>query len=241
MKTTPLIRKLEQFQKLSGEDKQALEAAAGEAVDIAPKQDMISQGDRPEHVHLLLEGWACRYKIMRNGDRQIMAYLIPGDLCDVHVTLLDRMDHSIGSLSACKILTFPRQRLADVMQQNEGLLRALWWSTLVDEAILREWLVNMASRPSEKRLGHLICEMIHRARAVGLTEDDSFEMPLTQEELADTMGMTPVHMNRCFQMLRGEDLITTQGKRVIIVSLKRLMEFSEFDPIYLHQVTSSSA
>jgi len=236
MNLVPLILKLEQFQELSAEDKHALEAAAGETVTYGPKQDVIHQGDRPDHVHLLLEGWACRYKIMRNGDRQIMAYLIPGDLCDVHVTLLDRMDHSFGALSACRILTFPRQSLADLMQVNGRLLRALWWSTLVDEAILREWLVNVASRPSEKRLGHLICEMIHRAKAVGLTDDHSFELPVTQEELADTMGMTPVHMNRCFQTLRGQGLITTDGRRIIIDDLERLMAFSEFDPMYLHQI-----
>jgi CRP-like cAMP-binding protein len=112
---------------------------------------------------------------------------------------------------------------------------ALWWSTLVDEAVLREWLVNIAGRQSEQRLGHLICEMLLRSKAVGLTDGDNFEMPLTQEELADSMGMTPVHMNRCFQALRGHGLITTNGKRIVIDDLRKLVAFSEFDPIYLHQ------
>jgi CRP-like cAMP-binding protein len=241
MRISPLIRKLEQFTSLTENDRRSLEGAAGEQVDYAPKQDVICQGDRPDHVHLLLEGWACRYKILHNGNRQIMAYLIPGDLCDVHVTLLDAMDHSIGALSACKILMFPKADLADLMLENPQILRALWWSTLVDEAILREWLVNVGGRPSEKRLGHLICEMIHRARAVGLTVDDTFEMPLTQEELADTMGMSAVHMNRCFHTLRTEGLIFTDARRIFIHDLERLMAFSGFDPSYLHQVRGVTA
>lgn len=236
MKTALLVRKLEQFRKLSENDKAALEAAGGKVVDYRPREDIIVQGDSPDEVHLLMDGWACRYKIMPDGARQIMAFLIPGDLCDVQVTLLDRMDHSIGALSACKVLFLPRQQLSDLMHDHEHLSRALWWSTLVDEAVLREWLVNLGGRAADQRLAHLICEMLFRSRAVGLANENNYEMPLTQEELADTMGMTPVHMNRCFQTLRGEGLINTQGKRIFIDDLDKLMAFSEFDPIYLHQV-----
>jgi CRP-like cAMP-binding protein len=235
MRTQPLISKLEHFIALSDFEKQALEDATSEVKDFAAKQDIISQGDTPDDVHLLLEGWAGRYKILPEGERQIMAYLIPGDLCDVHVTLFDRMDHSIGALSACKVLCMPRQRITDLMRQHENISRALWWSTLVDEAILREWLVNIGRRKSDQRLGHLICEMLLRAKAVGLTDDDKFEMPLSQEELADTMGMTPQHMNRCFQTLRAEGFITSKGKYIIINELRKLISFSGFDPLYLHQ------
>jgi CRP-like cAMP-binding protein len=235
MKTLPLTCKLEHFIALSDVEKQAIEDATSEVKDFAPKQDIISQGDSPEDVHLLLEGWAGRYKILAEGERQIMAYLIPGDLCDVHVTLLDRMDHSIAALSACKVLCIPRQRMTDLMRQHENISKALWWSTLVDEAVLREWLVNIGRRRADMRLGHLICEMLLRAKAVGLTHDDNFEMPLSQEELADTMGMTPQHMNKCFQILRGEGLITSKGKYIFIDDLEKLMSFSGFDPLYLHQ------
>jgi CRP-like cAMP-binding protein len=235
MRTRSLISKLEQFTELSAVEKQALEDSTGDIREFAAKEDIIEQGDSPDDLHLLVEGWASRYKILADGTRQIMAYLIPGDLCDVHVTLLERMDHSIGALSPCKVLFIPRHRLANLMRKHENVSRALWWSTLVDEAILREWLVNIGRRRADKRLGHLICEMLLRARAVGLTDDGTFEMPLTQEELADTMGMTPQHMNRCFQMLRAERLISTRGKLVTIHELEKLVSFSDFDPLYLHQ------
>src|SRR5215207_4764045 len=130
-----------------------------------------------------------------------MAYLIPGDLCDIHVTLLDQMDHSIGALSRCKVAYIPRERMATLMTEHRRLSRALWWSVLVDEATLREWLVTMGQRPADKRIAHFLCEMLLRSRAVGLTEDDSFELPLTQEELDDSMGLTTVHINACSKSL----------------------------------------
>ena len=164
-----------------------------------------------------------------------MAFLIPGDLCDVHVALLKQMDHSIGALSACKVAFIPARAISDIIEEHRGLANALWWATLVDEAISREWLVNIGRREAEHRVAHLICEMMLRSRAVGLTDDDSFDLPLTQEELADTVGTSHVHMNRTLQKLRGDGWITTNGKNVLVNDLPALMEFSGFDPTYLHQ------
>jgi CRP-like cAMP-binding protein len=231
----PLIRKLEQFAGLSDEDKRLVDDAARDVRRLEARQDIIREGERPGEVHLLLEGWAARYKVLPGGERAIMAYLIPGDLCDIHIALLDRMDHSIGTLSPARVAYIPRERIEALMGRGDDLARALTWSMLVDEAILREWLVTLGHRPADKRVAHLICEMMLRSKAVGLTDDDSFDLPLTQEELADTMGITPVHMNRTLQALRRSDLITTRGKRVIVRDAGRLMAFADFNPNYLHQ------
>ena len=231
----PLIKKLEQFTKLSDEDKRLLADAAHEVKEFGPRQDIIQEGDRPDSVHLILEGWAGRYKVLPNGDRPIIAYLIPGDLCDIHIALLNHMDHSIGTLSRCKVSFIAREKMKRLLEENGRLCRALWWATLVDEAILREWLVNMAHRSADQRLAHLICEMLLRSKAVGLTDDDSFDLPLTQEELGDTMGLSTVHVNRMFKELRGQGLITSKGKRINVNDVDRLFEFAEYDPNYLHQ------
>jgi CRP-like cAMP-binding protein len=231
----PLIRKLEQFAGLSDEDRRLVDDAARDVRRLEARQDIIREGERPDEVHLLLEGWAARYKVLPGGERAIMAYLIPGDLCDIHIALLDRMDHSIGTLSPAEVAYIPRERIEALMGRGDDLARALTWSMLVDEAILREWLVTLGHRPADKRVAHLICEMMLRSKAVGLTDDDSFDLPLTQEELADTMGITPVHMNRTLQALRRADLITTRGKRVIVQDAGRLMAFADFNPNYLHQ------
>jgi CRP-like cAMP-binding protein len=212
-----------------------LDQAVREVRDFGRGKDIIREGDRPDDVHLLLEGWAGRYKVLPNGERPIMAYLIPGDLCDVHVAVLNHMDHSIGALSPCKVAFISRETISQMLSESQRLSRALWWATLVDEAILREWLVTVGHRPADKRLAHLICEMLLRSKAVGLADDNSFELPLTQEELGDTMGLSTVHINRMMQELRGDGLIATKGKRVTINDLNRLMAFSEFNPNYLHQ------
>jgi CRP-like cAMP-binding protein len=230
-----LIRKLECFARLPDEAKRALEGLVREVRDFGARQDIIVEGDKPDDVHLMLEGWAARYKMLPNGDHPIMAYLIPGDLCDVQVSLLQQMDHSIGTLSPCKVAFIPREEIARLMDEHESLSRALWWATLVDEAILREWLVTVGHRSADKRLAHFICEMLLRCKAVGLTDDDSFSLPLTQEEIGQTMGLSTVHVNRMLQELRAQGLIVSSGKRVTVNDLDRLMAFAEFNPNYLHQ------
>jgi CRP-like cAMP-binding protein len=212
-----------------------LNSAIREVKDFGRRADLIREGERPDNVHLLLEGWAGRYKVLPNGEEPIMAYLIPGDLCDMHVAVLNQMDHSIGALSDCKVAFISRESISKMLNESQRLSRALWWATLVDEAILREWLVNLGHRSADKRVAHLICEMLLRSKAVGLTNDDSFELPLTQEELGDTMGLSTVHINRMMMELRGQGLITTKGKRVVVHDLDRMMQFSEFNPNYLHQ------
>jgi CRP-like cAMP-binding protein len=235
MRRNPYIRKLEQFRELSEADKQLLEDAVVQIVDVGSREDIVVQGSKPEHVHLLIEGWAARYKIVGDGDRNIMAYLIPGDLCDVHIALLDWMDHSIAALTACKVGLIPLASMERVLSESRSLSRALTRSMLVDEAILREWLVSFGARSAEMRTAHFLCEMLLRFKAIGRADGDSFDMPLTQLELGDTMGLSTVHMNRTLKKLRSKGFIEVQDKRVTICDTEALMEFCNFDPLYLHQ------
>ena len=232
---SPLVRKLENFTKLSDEQSRDIESAVTEVRDYGPREDIISHGDKPNHVHLMIDGWAGRYKLLPEGDRQIMAFLIPGDLCDVQVALLPAMDHAIAALSPCKVGFIPLPTISALMGRGDALSRALWWSTLMDEATLREWLVTLGRRPADKRVAHLICEMSLRCRAVGLSTDDSFEMPLNQEQLADTMGLSSVHVSRTLQELRNTGLISIERRHIVLKDLKGLMKFADFDPLYLHQ------
>ena len=152
----------------------------------------------------ILDGFACRYKLTSEGKRHIMAYLISGDFCDLHVFILKAMDHNIGALSPCRVVNIPRNRILE-MTTRPALARALWWATLVDEAVLREWLVNMGQREAPERIAHLLCELLLRLRAIGLAASDAYELPITQEALGDTMGLSAVHVNRSLQKLRSEN------------------------------------
>jgi CRP-like cAMP-binding protein len=232
--TNPLIRKLETFVALSGEEKQALDAFCADTVVRKAGEDLIREGERPEKVHLLLEGWAFRYKLLPDGGRQIMAYLIPGDLCDIHIFILKEMDHSIGLLSDATIGLIPEKTMVELLDTYPRLSRALFWATLVDEATLREWLANTLRREPYERVAHLLAEMWLRMKAVGLVQGGSFDLPLTQTELGDTIGLNSVTVNRVLQRLRAEDLITLKGERLAILDAERLLAVSNFNPNYLH-------
>lgn len=219
---------------LPREDREWLQSLTGRVEDLTSDQDLIREGDNPETVHLILEGFAARYKMTIDGKRQIFAYLIPGDFCDLHVALLKRMDHSIGTLSPCRVATLLPSTIIEITERRPALARALWMTSLVDEATLREWLLNLGQRPARERIAHLFCEMHVRMRAVGLTTDGSFEFPLTQEELGDTTGLSIVHVNRSLKELREAGLVTMRNDRLIIPDVERLKTFAGFDPAYLH-------
>jgi len=230
----PLIRKLENFTKLSHDDQQALEKATGQVRVYRPREDIISEGERPEAVKLLIQGWGCRYKHLQDGRRQIMAYFVPGDMCDINVFILRQMDHSIATLSPATVATIPRDTMLDLMTRHPRIAHALWWSTLVDEATLREWVVNVGQRSAYERAAHLLCELFVRLRAVGLTNGNSCELPVTQSDLGDTLGLTIVHTNRMLQDLRRDGLIELKGKYLTILNLSALQEVALFNPNYLH-------
>jgi CRP-like cAMP-binding protein len=230
----PLIQKLEHGAQLSDDDRQVLEQVVHDVRDVGARQDIIEEGDKPNHVHAIIEGFACRYKLLSRGERQIMAWLVPGDICDLHIAILGDMDHAIGTLAPCKIAYIGRDTIEELTTRHPAINRALWWATLVDEGTLREWLVSMGRRAADKQMAHLFCELFTRLQTVGLTNGNGFDFPLTQEELADTLGVSNVHVNRMLQELRDYGLITLKGRTLTIPDFERLSEFADFDPNYLH-------
>lgn len=230
----PLVAKLSSFEDLSSDDARFIYEISSNIHFAKAGTDLIKEGDRPEVVYLLVDGWACRYKVLSDGRRQIMAYLLPGDLCDSHGFILKEMDHSIGLLSDAKIARISREKVLAAFSERPALARALWWSTLVDLATLREWIVNIGQRDAYHRIAHMFVEVWIRLRTVGLTDGGSLEMPLTQAEVGDTMGLTPVHVNRVMQRLRADGLVTLRSGRLVIPDIKRLMDVTHFEANYLH-------
>ena len=227
------IRKLENFHPLSREEKELLDRFSRPLREIPAKSDIIRQGATPECVFVIVSGFACRYKLIEGGKRQIMAYMLPGDTGDFNVFILKRMDHGIATLSRCQVLELSREAVLE-MTERPAIARALWWANLVDEATLREWIVNIGQRPAEKRLAHLLCEILVRLEAVGLVKDNTCPLPLTQTDLADTLGMTVVHTNRMLTSLRDRGLIDMDARNLVVKDAGRLKTFSGFDPNYLH-------
>lgn len=231
---SPLIQKLDHSGFLRDEDRSILRDIASASRRVAARSDLIQEDDRPENVYLILEGFACRYKLMPSGRRQIMAILLPGDFCDLHVAILGRMDHSISTLSPCTVVDIPRTTIEDLTERHARITRAFWWATLTDEGILREWLANMGQREAPRQMAHLFCELLMRLQTVDLAGPNGYDLPVTQVDLADILGLTSVHVNRVLQELRAAGLIALARGRLEIPDVAALKSFCDFNPNYLH-------
>jgi len=234
MTINALISKLGRYEHLSDADRASLQEISEQAETVNRSQQLIREGNDPRGLFLLLEGWAIRYKALPNGKRQIVAILLPGDLCDCRVFILDRMDHGITMLTAGKVVRIPKDAMLDVIDKNPAIARALWWTTLVDEAVLQEWVVNVGGRDGYARVAHLICELHVRMGDVGLLKDGVMSLPLTQTDMGEALGLTPVHVNRMLRKLRLDGLITFKSFRLDILDLDGLVEAAGFRPGYLH-------
>lgn len=229
-----LIRKLEHFTQFTDQERQVLSGLSDLPVVVAPRQDIIQEGDNPTGVNLIVAGYAFRYKALSDGRRQILGYFVPGDICDLRVFVLKRMDHSIAALTQVAVRLIPEKRILDITETYPRIMRALWWATLVEESVTREWLLSMGQRNAVERVAHLFCEIFYRASAVGATEGLTVPLPLRQTDLAEMTGLSVVHVNRVLQDLRKRGLIAFDGQILTIVDLDQLEAFALFDPLYLH-------
>src|SRR5215212_268584 len=233
---TLMIRKLDSIFPLSEEERQALQDLPVQITVINADQDIVRIGDRPSQCCLLLEGYTCVYKLTSEGKRQIMALHVPGDIPDLQSLHLKVLDNSIATICPCTIGFIQHEDLRRVCERHPRVTAALWRETLVDASVFREWLLNIGRRESYTRMAHLLCEFLVRLKAVGLAEEDTFDLPITQVELADAIGTSTVHVNRVLQALRAEGLIETKSTQVTIPDWERLKEVGDFDPLYLHLV-----
>ncbi len=229
-----LTRKLERFATLSRKDRILLDDVVTSSRTVDSRRDLVHEGEPTDVVSLVVDGMACRYKVLADGRRrQIVAYLVPGDLCDLNVSLLSAMDHSVATVSRCTVVDIPRRRIVE-MTARPGLERAFKLVTLVDEGTLREWLFNMGRRPVDERVSHLFCELFARMRAVGFVDGNRCAFPLVQEDIADTMGLSTVHVNRCLKRLRGMGLASMGKGFLTMIDEPGIVEFCRFNPNYLH-------
>jgi CRP-like cAMP-binding protein len=229
------IQKLSGHGSLSQSEIDALAAVTKNARSVPTRNDLIREGDRPGPIFVILEGWACRYKVLPNGSRQILAFLMPGDFCDLHVGLLAEMDHSIQTITPAKVVTIGRAELDELMDRHRGIAKAMYLAQLIDEGTMRAWITSMGRRTSLERVAHLVCELYLRARNIGLAADPELSLPLSQVMMADALGMTPVHINRVLKELRVAGAMTLQRGSLIISDPEKLVRIAGFDENYLHR------
>ena len=230
----PLVTKLSHFVPFGDKGVRVLDALCVKEERFEAGTDIVCQGDVPRSAFVLTHGMAFRYRLMPDGKRQILTFLIPGDVFDLHAFLLEAMDHSIGTLVPTRLAPISRATVFDLFDRHPQIGAALWCSALQEEAINRERIVALGRRSARGRVAYLLCELVWRQRAVGLAEDHAIRLPLTQVELADTLGLTAVHINRIVQGFRRDNLITMAQGRLTLLDVERLQKIAGLNQDYLH-------
>ena len=229
-----LIKTLTLRDDLSAEDAAHVRNIPFRTVSYGKGAEIIAQDTEVSESCLVLSGWAGRAVYIENGKRQITALHIAGDFVDLHGFTLKYMDHSVISLTPVTVAFARHDDLKKLTHVSPHITRLFWMLTTIDGAVHRMTIASLGRRPALERLAHLICELDCRLTAVGLARDHAFELPLIQEELADILGLSGVHMNRTIQDLRKVGLVNWQGSKIIVPDAGKLADFSGFDARYLN-------
>jgi CRP-like cAMP-binding protein len=229
----PFLRKLESLAVLDAEDVRIARALVGPTRTVEARADIVEEGRPPGACTILIEGLACRYKALDDGRRQILSLHVPGDVLDLHGVLLGRLDHSVATLSRCRVAPIAADALLETLDRHPNLRQAFWRSSLLDGALFRAWLVALGQRPAHERVAHLFSEVDARLTAADATRGDTLDFPITQEELADALGLSVVHVNRVLQRLRRDGLITLRARKLSIHDRDALRRLGGFDGRYL--------
>jgi CRP-like cAMP-binding protein len=226
---------LQAYTKLSQSDTAAFERLARKGTrQVAARRDLIREGDKPRSVFLIQDGWACRYKQLPDGRRQVVSFFVPGDICDLNVYILKQMDHTIGAISPIKVVEIAREDFEALMADHPRIAQALFWNELVTVSIQREWTLNLGQRTAYERIAHLLLEMFLRLQAVGLADGNSCDFPPTQNDIADATGLTAVHVNRTLQELRRDGLVELHSRTLTLPDIPALKAVAMFNDNYLH-------
>ena len=229
-----LTRKLGLLAELDDLDRQAINSLPSTIQTVKNGHYLVRQGSQPTDCCLLLTGYACRNKVTVNGSRQIVSFHIAGDILDLQHLHLAVADHNVQAISEAEVAWIPKSKLRSMARQRPMLAEALWRDTLIDASIFREWVLNVGRRDARSRVAHMLCEFAVRCEAAGLGQAESFEWPLTQEQIADATGLTTVHVNRTLKGLSAEGCIHSDRGRYRPGDWTALKDVAGFDKLYLH-------
>jgi len=235
-----LILQLERFGRLSAEEKLAVTAMRVRSRRVGSRQDLAREDEAPELDDVLLAGFACRYVVLPNGRRQVLAYILPGEFCGRRTGNCHLPEHAIATLSAVKIGTFAREELASLAHRFPALARALELSRAVEQATLCQWLLNLGQRTALERTAHMLCELFFRLRCLGLAHEGGCEVPLRQADIADALAISVVHLNRTLTRIRRLHIGSFLRNHLLIEDLPALQKLAGFRPDYLFAGTVGS-
>jgi CRP-like cAMP-binding protein len=194
---------------------------------------LLTEGEPPRPAFVLIAGLAYRYRILADGRRQILTFLLPGDFSDLHAFMLNVVDHSVITMTEVRVAFIEPYAVSDIAKNEPRVAAALSWSEMQEAAMLRERIVALGRRDAHGRVAYLLCELLWRYAAIGMGDQQTITFPLRQHELADALGLTSVHVNRVLQHFRSAGLIILEDRRLTISNLSRLREIAELTEDYL--------
>lgn len=230
-----LLRRLGTTSILGGDDAQAIRRLPITIRSFQADQNIVRDGDRPAECCLVIEGFCHRSKTISDGGRQILSIHIPGEIPDLQSLHLAVMDHDLTTMSDCRLGFISHSALREMLRSRPSLTELFWRDTLIDAAMFRDWIVNVGQRPAVSRVAHMLVEIRERLRAIGRTSGPTYALPMTQERIAEAMGISPVHANRVVRTLREDGILDLNRGQVTVLDERRLQELADFDPRYLHQ------
>ena len=231
---SPMLRKLQLWMKFDEADQNAVLNLPHQVRKFGPGQYIVRDGEKPVHSCLLMSGFAYRHKITGDGRRQIMSIHMKGDVVDLQNSLLRRSDHNVQALTNIQVALMPVEAVQELAFNRPTVGKAMWYETLVDASVFREWTLNVGRRDARARTAHMLCEFALRLEVAGLGEQCDYQLPMTQDQLGDALGLTPVHVNRTLKALEKDGLIERNKRSVKIANWQNLATVGDFDSNYLH-------
>lgn len=230
----PFIDAIEVRDRFTEEERAALRALPQKLVRTTGRARIVEEGERPTHACMVLEGMVYRSKMAASGRRQIISFHVPGEMPDLHTVLFKVADHTLETVRHAAVVLVPHEAVLRVAEDYPAIARAFWYDTLLDASVQREALLNIGRRDAMSRTAHLFCELALKLKRAGQVDGATFELPLTQADLADALGVTPIHTNRVLSRLRSQGLVAFNGRSVTIRDWTALAAIGEFDATYLH-------
>ena len=201
---------------------------------LEPATYVVSQGDRFTDIVVLLSGYGYRSKSVHDVKRQIVSLHIPGEFLDCPSLSDDGLDYDALILTPAEVAIIPGNAFGDLIGTHPAIGHAMRIETLVQASILREWMLNIGQRDARGRMAHFLCEFVVRRDGADAASAGGFELPMTQEQIGDALGLTPVHINRTLKALQSDGLIKRQGRNVVIPRWEALCKIAGFSSDYLH-------
>src|SRR5262245_4110767 len=229
-----LLKRLAWADQLAQEEQDRIVASVSRVQSFGPGETIIPADVRVDFSSVLLKGFSSRQLVLKSGKRQITAFHLAGDFCDLHTYVLKTLPDNVVAITECEVAIIPHAQLDQLVRDSYHVARLLWASTLIDASIFRQWIISIGRRSAGARVAHLFCELYLRFKMVGLTKDLTYALPATQTDLADALGRSLVHTNKTCGALRRAGLATLGQRTVTIHDWDKLQNFADFDPEYLH-------